>query len=249
MSTVWKTLVMMLWRSVVIATIGGIGCVIVLRWIPPAVTPLMVWRLAEAPFSKYGGGLSYRWTNLENISPWVQRGVISSEDRAFWTHKGVDWRAVDHAKRVNPGRIRRGRPPLGASTITMQTARSVFLVPSKTMFRKALEVGIAYVIEVVWGKHRILEMYLNVAEWGDGIYGIEAASQHYFGKSAATLTRDEAARLVAVLPNPRRFHANKPSPYINRRTSTISKGMGGVRLRQEAVQTAPPAKRRKERER
>jgi len=228
--SMWKKLFRGLWLSIL--TVSGlfIVSIVLLRWFPPCYTPLMIWRLAEAPFTKYSGGLHYDWVSIDEMSTWVQRGVIASEDRAFLIHGGVDWRAVDHAKRVNPSRVKRGRPPLGASTISMQTARSVYLVPSRTMVRKALEVGITYCIEAVWGKRRILEMYLNVVEWGDGVYGVEAAAQHYFGKTAARLTRMESALLVAVLPNPRRFNAGRPSAYIKRRASAISKGMGGAAL-------------------
>ncbi len=240
-----KTLWSWFWRGTVMFV--GLFCLslLALRWIPPTFTPLMVWRLAEAPFGKYHGGLDYRWVPLEKISPWVMRGVIASEDAAFWTHSGVDWRAVEHAKRVNPSRVRKGKPPLGASTITMQTARSVFLVPSRTMVRKALEVGLAYTTEITWGKRRVLEMYLNVVEWGDGIYGIEAASQRYFGRSAFELNRDQAARLIAVLPNPRKFNAAAPSPYVRRRAAAISRGMGAVDLRPLAEPQAQPTKGRK----
>lgn len=244
MSTFLKSIWSWLWRSSVVLLATLAISIVLLKWVPPAYTPLMVWRLAEAPFDRYQGGLRYRWVPLDEISPYVQRGVITSEDRAFLRHQGVDWRAVDHARKVNASRVKRGRQPLGASTITMQTSRSVFLPPSRTMVRKAAEVGIAYAIEFVWGKRRILEMYLNVVEWGDGIFGIEAAAQHYFGKHASELTRDEAARLVAVLPNPRRFNAASPSGYIRKRASAISGGMGATALPRA---DAPPAEAKKSR--
>jgi monofunctional biosynthetic peptidoglycan transglycosylase len=242
-----KTIWSWLWRSVLVFIGSFALSLLLLRWIPPAYTPLMVWRMVQAPFTGYSGGIAYNWVPLESISPWMVRGAIASEDRAFANHEGVDWRAVEHARKVNPGRVKRGKPPLGASTITMQTARSVYLVPSRSMARKALEVGIAFAIERTWGKRRIMEMYLNVAEWGDGIYGVEAAARHYFGKHAKELTRAEAARLIAVLPNPRRFDAANPSPYIKRRAAAISAGMGGAVLPREDVAPVQPPKSRRAR--
>ena len=143
-------------------------------------------------------------------------------------HNGVDWNAVKRAERANPGRIKRGKQPLGASTITMQTAKNVFLLPIRSMIRKAFEVYFTYLIEAVWGKSRILEVYVNIIEWGDGVYGIEAASRTYMGSHALALTADQAARLAAVVPNPRRFHADNPSPYTRRRQAFIRGRMGGV---------------------
>ena len=126
--------------------------------------------------------------------------------------------------------FKRGKPPLGASTITMQTARNVYLLPMRFFVRKALEAGIAYTIDFVWGKRRVLEMYVNVIEWGDGIYGVEAAAQAYFHKPASALTKREAALLAAVVQNPRRFHADRPSKYTQKRAASILARMGGVAL-------------------
>lgn len=242
-----KTLWAWTWRILLILPCFLVVAIVALKWLPPAYTPLMMWRLMEAPFDKYEGGLEYHWVPMSEISPFVQRGVITSEDRAFLRHEGVDWRAVNHARQVNPGRVKRGKQPLGASTITMQTSRSVFLPPSRTMIRKAFEVGITYAIEWVWGKRRILEMYLNVVEWGDGVFGIEAASQHYFGKHASDLTKQEAALLVAILPNPRRFSASNPSPYIRKRAAAISAGIGGVALPRQDAESSPPKGNRRAR--
>lgn len=203
-----------------------------LRWIPPIATPLQILRLVEAPFEGRTPRLEKDWVPYEEVSPHLLRAVIVTEDRKFLRHHGIDWKAVEHAKRVNPGRVRRGKPPLGASTITMQTARNVFLLPVRLFVRKVLEAGLAYAIDAVWGKRRVLEMYVNVIEWGDGIYGVQAASQHYFKKDASKLTRKEAALLAAVVQNPRRFHADRPSPYIKRRAASIQARMGGAPLPQ-----------------
>lgn len=216
-----------LWTTITFAL-----CIVALRWIPPIATPLQVWRLITAPFDNRTPRLEKDWVPYEQISPHLLRAVIVTEDRKFLRHHGVDWDAVEHARRVNPSRVRRGKPPLGASTITMQTARNVFLLPFRLFVRKVLEAGLAYTIDAVWGKRRVLEMYVNVIEWGDGIYGAQAASQRYFGKDAINLTRREAALLAAVIQNPRRFTANKPSPYVKRRAAGIQSRMGGAALPQ-----------------
>lgn len=226
MSRLLRILIVWPFKIFLISTAVFVVSVVVLKYLPMSTTPLMLKRLVEAPFTGHRIALEQQWVSYDEVSPWVFRGVIGGEDGGFMRHEGVDWRAVENAKRANPGRIKRGRPPLGASTITMQCARNAFLLPFRNMVRKAFEVGITYVIEFVWGKKRILEVYVNIIEWGDGIYGIEAAAQHYFGKHAKDLTRDEAARLAAVVPNPRRFHADKPSPYTQKRIAFIKGRMG-----------------------
>jgi monofunctional biosynthetic peptidoglycan transglycosylase len=226
MARLLKTLFVWSFRIVAGSVATFVVSVVLLKYLPFSITPLMVKRFVEAPFTGHRLAIEQDWVDYDEISPWVFRGVIAGEDGGFLRHEGVDWRAVDNAKRANPGRIKRGKPPLGASTITMQCARNAFLLPFRTMVRKAFEVGITYVIEFVWGKKRILEVYVNIIEWGDGIYGIQAASQHYFGKNAKDLTRDEAARLASVVPNPRRFHANNPSPYTKKRIAFVKGRMG-----------------------
>lgn len=210
----------------------GILSVIALRWIPPITTPLQVWRFATAVFDNRTPRLVKDWISYEEVSPHLLRAVIVTEDRKFLRHHGIDWDAVDHARRVNPSRVRRGKPPLGASTITMQTARNVYLLPFRFFVRKVLEAGLAYAIDAVWGKKRVLEMYVNVIEWGDGIYGVQAAARAYFKKDASALSRKEAALLAAVIQNPRRFHADRPSPYVKRRAAGIQSRMGGAALPQ-----------------
>lgn len=230
MPSLLKTIFRWTGRILGYGTLAFAVSVILLKWIPPIATPLQVWRLAEAPFTGHRFAIDKDWVSYDEVSPHVYRAIIGLEDGRFLKHHGVDWKAVDHAKKVNPGRIKRGKPPLGASTITMQCARNVYLLPMRFVVRKALEAGIAYTIDVVWGKKRVLEMYVNVIEWGDGVYGVQAAAQHYFGKDAAKLSKREAALLAAVIQNPRRFHANRPSPYTQRRANSIMARMGGVAL-------------------
>lgn len=196
-----------------------IGPVLVHRLVPPPLTFLMVTRAVE------GEGLSYRWKSLDDISPRLVEAVIASEDARFCSHHGFDMEAIEKALKANErgGRIR------GGSTITQQTAKNVFLWPGRDWIRKGLEAGYTVLIETLWGKRRIMEVYLNVAEWAPGVYGAEAAARHWFGKSAADLTPREAARLAAILPSPRRYNASSPGPYVRRRASRVQAAMGTVR--------------------
>ncbi len=200
---------------------GGIA---VVRFLPPPATFLMGMRLLE------GEGLDYRWRPLERISPRLVQAVIASEDATFCAHRGFDMKAIERALEANAraekggsGRIR------GGSTISQQTAKNVFLWPGRDWIRKGLEAGYTVAIETAWGKRRIIEVYLNVAERAPGVYGAEAAANHWFGKSAQDLTAREAARLAAILPSPRRYNASSPGPYVRRRASRIQAAMGTVR--------------------
>lgn len=188
-------------------------------FLPVPVTPLMLLRLAE------GEGIEKDWVAYENISPHVFRAVIAAEDTRFCQHVGFDFAAIAEAWRKN----QRGRGLFGASTITQQTAKNVFLWPGNNIvsksIRKLFEIYYAVLIEIAWSKRRILEVYVNVVEWDNGVYGIEAAARRHFGKSATDLSRREAALLAAVLPNPRRWTAGKPTRYINRRAGTILERM------------------------
>jgi monofunctional biosynthetic peptidoglycan transglycosylase len=185
--------------------------IIAYRWIEPPLTPLMLIRLAE------GEGLDHRPRPLAALAPSLGDAVIAAEDNRFCLHRGVDWNAVGEAldDLEEKGRLR------GASTITMQVARNLFLWPGGGVARKAAEVPLAYAIERLWPKRRILEVYLNIAEWGHGLYGAEAASRAHFRKPAARLSPHEAALLAAVLPNPRRWDAGRPTDYIERRAGAI----------------------------
>lgn len=186
---------------------------LLLRFAPVPGTILMTQRAGE------GQEVRANWTPLDRISPRLVYAVIAAEDAKFCTHGGIDWDAVEAAREwnaKNPDRNRRG-----GSTISQQTAKNVFFWNGGGMARKAGEAWMTYVIEAVWGKRRIMEVYLNVAEWGDGLFGAEAAAQARFGKSASDLTEREAALLAAVLPSPNRWRAVNPGPYVQRRASSI----------------------------
>ena len=202
--------------------------VIAYKFIDPFITPLMVIRCIEGFTDGNSVGIDKEWRDYDEVSKNVFRACIAAEDARFLRHNGIDWRAVEQAKRYNE--IHKGKKMRGASTITMQTAKNVFLWNGRSFLRKGLEVYFSYLIEIVWGKERILEVYVNVIEWGSGIYGVEAASQAYFGKSSSKLTNRQAALLAAVLPNPRKFSAKKPSPYIQKRAGNIQKRMRSIAL-------------------
>ena len=196
-----------------------VASVAIHRFVPPPATFLMVTRALD------GGEMNYRWRSLNDISPRLVEAVIASEDSTFCAHRGFDMKAIEKALKANErgGRIR------GGSTISQQTAKNVFLWPGRDWVRKGLEAGYTVLIETLWGKRRIVEVYLNVAEWAPGVYGAEAAAQHWFGKSADELSAREAARLAAILPSPRRYNASSPGPYVRRRASQVQAAMGTVR--------------------
>lgn len=206
------------WVALGLAILIAFWLVMILfyRFIYPPITPLMVIRLIE------GEGLHHTPVSWDKIDRDIARAVIAGEDNNFCRHNGVDWTAVQDA--IDD--YQSGESLRGASTVTMQLARNMFLWPGGGFLRKGVEVPLAFTIDLLWPKDRIMAVYLNTVEFGPGIYGVEAASQHHFGKSAADLNRTEATLLAAVLPNPRRFDAGKPSPYIQRRAATLSRIMG-----------------------
>ncbi|WP_299444438.1 monofunctional biosynthetic peptidoglycan transglycosylase [uncultured Rhodospira sp.] len=205
--------------AVVAAALPVLGLV-AFRWLPVPVTPLMLVRVVQ------GEGLRQTWLPLEEAPASLVRSVIASEDARFCSHTGFDWREIRNAWSA----WQAGEGLRGASTITMQTARSVFLWPGRDPVRKAVEIALTPPLEWVWGKRRILEVYLNVAEWGPGVYGAEAAARHHFGRGAEDLTARQAAQLTAILPAPRRWSAAQPSAYVSRRAGTIQ-----ARARQVAL--------------
>ena len=186
--------------------------------LPPAVTPLMLLRLLD------GSGIHKSWRPLSDISPNLVLAAMASEDARFCLHDGFDWKAIrdDWQRNQQGGRL------LGASTISMQTAKNLFLWPDRSWPRKGLEVYFTLLIEMAWSKRRIMELYLNEVEWAPGIYGAESASEFHFHKPASALSAGEAARLAAVLPNPRRWSASHPSAYILARSSIIDARMPEV---------------------
>jgi len=199
------------------ARIVGLFLLISVIWaavytlLPVPLTPLMVIRLVE------GYGFSKDWVSYEQISPNLARAAIASEDSGFCAHHGFEWEAIQNAWDRN----QRSRRIRGGSTISNQAAKNAFLWPDRTYVRKGLEYYFTVLIELLWGKKRILEVYLNVVEFGPGIYGAEAASQTYFKKPASALSRREAALLVSVLPSPLKWSVARPGPYVQSRTATI----------------------------
>lgn len=194
--------------------------VIIFRFIPIPITPTMIYLLGEQAFdSERKLVLKKDWESLSNISPNMKLAVIASEDQLFYEHYGFDFAAIKKAIRNNE----KGRRLKGGSTISQQTAKNAFLLPHRNYLRKGLEAYFTMLIELLWSKDRIIEVYLNVIEFGNGIYGVEAASQYYFKKSASKLTKDEASLLAAVLPNPIRYKVDKPSSYILRRKNWIKR--------------------------
>jgi|GEM_PF-148587 len=213
-------------RLVAFFLLASIALVLIYRVIDPPLTPLMVIRPLEGLAGIDLVGVDKQWVSIEDVSPALLRSVIAAEDGRFFIHNGVDWKAVDQAQKRNERS--NGKKLYGASTITMQCARNVFLWQGRNYVRKALEIYFTYLIEFLWSKKRILEVYVNVIEWGDGVYGVEAASQKYFGIPASRLSARQAALLAAVLPNPRVWNPAQPTSYINRRAATIQGRASGV---------------------
>lgn len=198
--------------------------VLLLRFIPVWVTPLMLIRCGEQLIDGKEIRLRKDWVPIEEISFNLQKSVISSEDPKFLEHNGFDFEAIAKAIEANKHR----KVKIGASTITQQTAKNVFLYPSRTYIRKALEAYFTVMIELIWGKNRILEIYLNVIELGPGLYGAEAASLHFFKKSARYLTQSEAATLAAILPNPRKWNPVRPTNYVIKRTNFVHRNLRNI---------------------
>lgn len=195
----------------------SIGLVILFKFVPVPFTPLMFIRSFEQISSGEKLVWKHDWVSIDEMSIHIQKAVIASEDGKFTSHNGFDVKAIEKAYENN----QKGKRIKGGSTITQQTAKNVFLWPGRSYLRKGLEAYFTVLIEIVWGKERIMEVYLNSIEMGNGIYGIEAASQHWFKKSAKNLTKKEAAAIAAILPNPRKFKATNSSRYIERRKNNI----------------------------
>lgn len=207
--------------------IVSIVSVILFRWVPIPVTPLMLIRCVEQKIDGKDMKLKKDWVSIDKIAPSLQLAVVCSEDQNFIKHNGFDFEAIEKAMDYNETH----KKTRGASTISQQTAKNVFLWPGRSYIRKGFEVYFTFLIETIWSKERIMEVYLNVIEMGDGIYGAQAASKKFFNKDATYLSKSEAAAIAAVLPNPIRFNAGKPSSYIQGRKAWIMNQMsmwGGV---------------------
>ncbi len=201
-------------KSAVWFVIITFGLVLFFKWVPVPITPLMVIRYFEDDSPKI---LKHDWQPIENISKNLQLAVICSEDQNFLKHNGFDIKAIEKAYQNN----KKGKRVKGASTISQQTAKNVFLWPQRSWLRKGLEAYFTFLIELTWSKQRIMEVYLNSIEMGNGIYGAEAAAQHWFKKSAVKLTKLEASAIAAILPNPRKYKANPVTNYIASRKRWI----------------------------
>jgi monofunctional glycosyltransferase len=215
-----------IWRLILLFMVLSIVVVALYRFVPPPGTPLMIIRWISD-----GAGFDQKWVPLDRMSVDIQRAVIASEDARFCEHFGFDWteigRAIDDAER--------GEALRGASTISQQTAKNLFLWPGRNIIRKGLEAWFTVLIEALWPKSRILEVYLNEVEWEAGTYGVEAAARRHFRTTASRLTAYQSALLAAVLPNPRVYSTNNPTEFIRGRAATIRARMDQAQVTRKGV--------------
>ncbi len=214
-----------LWKLPLLLVVISVGQVLALRVIDPPFSAFMLTRQLEI----WGGGegadgIRYDWRDLDEIAPSLPLSLVAAEDQQFAVHHGFDMAAIDKARANNA----RGRKVRGASTISQQLAKNLFLWSGRSWVRKGIEAYYTVLIEALWPKRRILEVYANVAEFGDGVYGAQAAARAFFGKDASQLTAGESARLAAVLPSPRRYSAATPGPYVQRRAVWIQRNVGRI---------------------
>ena len=201
--------------------------VVALRWLPVYFTPLMFIRFAQQVDEGQSMTLHHHWVPLEEISPSLPTAVMASEDARFLEHHGFDYKAIEHAAMRNMKHPEKRK--LGASTISQQTAKNVFLWPGRSWVRKGFEVYFTFLIELMWSKERIMEVYLNSIEMGDGIYGADAVAEHHFNTTADQLTKAQCALIAVSLPNPRRFNSARPSGYMLKRQARILREMRFVK--------------------
>ena len=214
----WRRVGGVVWRTTAGVVVFSMVVVLLLRWMAPPTSAFMV----RQRFS--GMSVDYRWVPLKRMSPYAALAVISSEDQNFFNHHGLDFDAIADAIEDNKSRHR----PRGASTISQQVAKNLFLWSGQSYIRKGLEVYFTMLMEILWPKQRILEVYLNIAEMGRGVFGVEAAGRKFFGKPAGRLNMYEAATLAAVLPSPRHMSADRPSYYVRQRTWQIIEQMNAL---------------------
>lgn len=236
----WGKLFRFIGIVILIGFVLSILTTVAYKWINPPITPLMVIRKVQL-----GAPIEHEWRDLEDISPYMVQCAIASEDNNFLGHKGFDWGAIDRAIEERES----GRRKRGASTISQQTAKNVFLWPKSSWVRKGFEVYYTFLIENIWGKERIMEIYLNEIEMGEGIYGAQAAAQHYFNKDAKNLTRREAALITACYPQPLKKSPVHPSKRVQKRANQLVKWsamIGRVRFDKETIQKAQKRYEKKE---
>lgn len=211
-----------LWKLPLLLVVISIAQVLVLRFIDPPFSMFMAARQLQA----WGAGdwrqrIAYDWRDLDKMAASVPAALVAAEDQNFAIHNGFDFKAIEKARNNNA----RGRKVRGGSTISQQLAKNLFLWSGRSWVRKGIEAWYTTLIEALWPKWRILEMYANVVEFGDGVYGAQAAARSYFGKDAARLSSAESARLAAVLPNPKHYKVRNPGPYVQRRGNAIQRQM------------------------
>ncbi len=220
MKKLWLKFRNLILKITLLFFLSTIAVVFFYRFVPVYMTPLMVIRSIESAFGDKNDklvGVDHTWVSIEDISPSMQKAVLKAEDYKFFDHHGFDWDAIEKAMKYNETHKRKK----GASTISQQTAKNVFLWPKRDWIRKGLEAYYTVLIEFFWPKERIMEVYLNVIELGPGVYGVEAASNKYFKKSAKNLSPAQASLIAAVLPNPRKFRIDRPSAYVTGRQYRI----------------------------
>jgi monofunctional biosynthetic peptidoglycan transglycosylase len=219
--TFFQKLKRFIWKAMLWFFGLSILSVIIFKWVPVPFTPLMITRAIEQKIDGKEMTCSHDWEPIENISTNIQKAVIASEDGNFLKHSGFDFTAMQKAFKNN----NRGRKLKGGSTISQQTAKNVFLWQGRSYVRKGLEAYFTVLIELIWGKERIMEVYLNSIEMGEGVYGAEAAAKYWYKTDAKSLTKKQAAGIAAILPNPRKFKASNSSSYIEKRKGKIVKVM------------------------
>ena len=222
MKNLFTKLMRIFWKLSLWFIAISIASVILFRWLPVFVTPLMLIRCVEQKMDGEEMKLKKTWKPLSEISPDLQLAVVCSEDQNFLKHNGFDYGAIKKAIEKN----KKSKRKRGASTISQQVAKNVFLWTGRNWIRKGFEVYFTFLIETFWSKERIMEVYLNVIEMGDGIYGAEAAAQEYFHKSAKQISKRQAATIAAILPNPLVYSAKNPSPFLQGRINWTLQQMG-----------------------
>lgn len=221
MKTILGKIFRIIWKTCLLFVILSITSVVVYKWVLIPITPLMVIRCIEQKSEGKEIMMKHNWVSLQKISPQLQLAVVCSEDQNYLKHSGFDFGAIQKALKENE----RGKRVRGGSTITQQTAKNVFLWQGRSYLRKGLEAWFTLLIEFFWNKERIMEVYLNSIEMGNGIYGAEAASQFWFKKSASNLSKDEAAAIAAILPSPLNYKANPANNYIQKRKVWVKQQM------------------------
>lgn len=222
--TFFQRLKRFVWKCFKWFFIISILLVILFKFVPVPFTPLMITRYFENKIAGNNVYFNHKWKSLDEISPNLQKAVIASEDAKFLDHYGFDFTAMQKAFRGNL----KGKRLKGGSTISQQTAKNVFLWQGRSYIRKVFEAYFTVLIELIWGKERIMEVYLNSIEMGNGVYGASAATQYWYKKGCKSLTLQEAAGIAAILPNPRKYKASNSSSYINSRKTKIIKSMRAI---------------------